>query len=114
MLLDMTKHYKQTPVKPGTAFNKADIEAAAKATGVTIGKGDVVLFHTGWMATAAIDPKKFINEQPGLGKEGAEYLASLGVVMIGYRCLISSSTVPPGYGRTAPSSVRRTPRSPPR
>ena len=33
VLLDMTKHYKQTPVKPGTAFTKADIDTAAKAAG---------------------------------------------------------------------------------
>ena len=66
VLLDMTKHYKQTPVKPGTAFTKADIDTAAKAAGVTIGKGDVVVFHTGWMAMAANEPKKFINERPGV------------------------------------------------
>jgi kynurenine formamidase len=42
-----------------------------------------VLFHTGWMAMAKTDPKQFIAVQPGLGKDGAEYLASLGVVMIG-------------------------------
>lgn len=83
VLLDMTKHYKQSPVKPGTAFNKAEIEAAAKAADVMIGKGDVVLLHTGWMATAKTDPTKFITEQPGLGEEGAKYLAGLGVVMIG-------------------------------
>jgi kynurenine formamidase len=83
VLLDMTKHFKASPVKPGTAFNRAEIDAAAKAAGVTIGKGDVVLFHTGWLATAKSDPKRFIAEQPGLGKEGADYLASLGVVMIG-------------------------------
>ncbi len=83
VLLDMTKHFGQSPVKPGTAFNKAEIDAAAKAAGVTIGKGDVVLFHTGWLATAKADPKRFIAEQPGVGKEGAEYLASLGVVMVG-------------------------------
>lgn len=83
VLLDMAKHYKVAQLKPGTAFNKAEIDAAAKAAGVTIGKGDVVLFHTGWMAMAKEDPKRFIAEQPGLGKEGAEYLASLGVVMIG-------------------------------
>lgn len=83
VLLDMAKHYKQSPVKPGTAFNRAEIDAAAKAAGVTIGKGDVVLFHTGWLATAKDDPKRFIAEQPGIGKAGAEYLASLGVVMIG-------------------------------
>ena len=83
VLLDMTKHYKQSPVKPGTAFNRAEIDAAAKAAGITITKGDVVLFHTGWLATAKDDPKKFIAVQPGLGKEGAEYLASRGVVMVG-------------------------------
>lgn len=83
LLLDMTKHYKVAQVKPGTAFNRAEIDAAAKAAGVKIGKGDVVLFHTGWMAMAKSDPKQFIAVQPGLGKEGAEYLASLGVVMIG-------------------------------
>jgi kynurenine formamidase len=83
VLLDMTKHFKQSPVKPGTPFNRAEIDAAAKAAGVTIGKGDVVLFHTGWLATAKDDPKQFIAVQPGLGKAGADYLASLGVVMIG-------------------------------
>lgn len=83
VLLDMTKLYKQSPLKPGTAFNRAEIDAAAKAAGVTIGKGDVVLFHTGWLATAKDDPAKFIATQPGLGREGAEYLASLDVVMIG-------------------------------
>ena len=83
LLLDMTKHYKMAQLKPGTAFNRAEIDAAAKAAGVKIGKGDVVLFHTGWMAMAKSDPKQFIAVQPGLGKDGAEYLASLGVVMIG-------------------------------
>ncbi len=83
ILLDMTKHYKVASLKPGTAFNKAEIDAAAKAAGVKIGKGDVVLFHTGWMAAMKDDPKQFISVQPGLGREGAEYLASLGVVMIG-------------------------------
>ncbi len=83
VLLDMTKYFKASPVKPGTAFNRAEIDAAAKAAGVTIGKGDVVLFHTGWLPMATSDPKRFIAEQPGLGLEGANYLASLGVVMIG-------------------------------
>jgi kynurenine formamidase len=83
ILLDMTKQYKMSPLTPGTAFNRAEIDAAARAAGVTIGKGDVVLFHTGWLATAKADPAKFIATQPGLGREGAEYLASLGVVMVG-------------------------------
>ena len=83
ILLDMTKQYEISPLTPGTAFNRAEIDAAAKVAGVTIGKGDVVLFHTGWLATAKTDPAKFIATQPGLGREGAEYLAALGVVMVG-------------------------------
>ncbi|MCZ8018124.1 cyclase family protein [Novosphingobium sp.] len=83
VLLDMAKHYGVDQLKPGTAFNRAEIEAAAKAAKVVIRKGDVVLFHTGWMKLAKTDPKQFISVQPGLGKEGAEYLASLGVVMVG-------------------------------
>ncbi|MBI1249978.1 MAG: cyclase family protein [Alphaproteobacteria bacterium] len=84
VLLDMTRHYGQTPVAPGTAFNRAEIEAAARAARVTLRRGDAVLFHTGWMtAKAQSDPQAFIAQQPGLGREGAEYLASLGVVMVG-------------------------------
>lgn len=84
VLLDMVKQFGVSPVPAGTAFNVKEIEAAAKAAGVTIGKGDVVLFHTGWMAAkAASDGKAFIATQPGLGRAGAEYLAGLGVVMVG-------------------------------
>jgi kynurenine formamidase len=42
-----------------------------------------VLFHTGWLATADADPQGYIATQPGLGLEGARYLAGLGVVAIG-------------------------------
>jgi kynurenine formamidase len=83
VLLNMAKLKGVGQVAAGTAFNKAEIDAAAKAAGVTIGKGDVVLFHTGYLAMAAKDPAKFISQQPGLGKEGAAYLAGLGVVALG-------------------------------
>jgi kynurenine formamidase len=83
VLLNMAKLKGVAQVPAGTAFNKAEIDAAAKAAGVAIGKGDVVLFHTGYLALAAKDPAKFIQQQPGLGKEGAAYLASLGVVAVG-------------------------------
>jgi len=84
VLLDMTKHYNANPVAPGTAFNRAEIDAAARAARVRIGPGDVVLFHTGYMAAAAAsNPAGYIAQQPGLGRDGAEYLAGLGVVAIG-------------------------------
>jgi Putative cyclase len=82
ILLDMAKLLKTKIVPAGRAFNRKEIEAAEKAAGVTIGKGDVVIFHTGWMSLAA-DKKKFMGGEPGLGKEGAELLAGRGVVAVG-------------------------------
>ncbi len=83
VLLDMTRHYDTDPLPEGTAFNRAEIEAAATAQNVALREGDVVLFHTGWQALAASDPERFIAAQPGLGMDGARYLAEIGVVAIG-------------------------------
>jgi kynurenine formamidase len=83
VLLDMAKHFKTKQVPAGRAFNKKEIEAAEKAAGVTIGKGDVVIFHTGWQTLAMKDKKKFMAGEPGLGKEGAALLAARGVVAVG-------------------------------
>lgn len=81
VLLDMTKQFGD-PVAPGTAFNRAEIDAAAKAAGVTIGQGDIVLFHTGTMK-AQEGAKELSPVEPGLGVGGAQYLADLGVVAVG-------------------------------
>jgi kynurenine formamidase len=86
VLLDMAKHFDQDILPEGTAFNRAEIEAAAKAQGVTIGAGDVVLFHTGWLNVADTDPARFMAGEPGLGVDGARYLAGLGVVAVGSDC----------------------------
>jgi kynurenine formamidase len=83
VLLDMTRHFGVEMVSEGTAFNRAEIEAAASAQGIQIRSGDVVLFHTGWMQLLGTDNQRFISVQPGVGVEGAEYLADLGVVAIG-------------------------------
>jgi kynurenine formamidase len=84
VLLDMAGYLKTDIVKEGTAFNRAEIEGAMKRQGVTsIEKGDVVLFHTGWTKLIGKDNKRFGSVEPGLGLEGAKYLASLEVAMIG-------------------------------
>lgn len=81
VLLDMTLEYGD-PVPAGTAFNKAEIDAAAARAGVTIETGDVVLFHTGLMA-ATEGQKELSPGEAGPGVEGAQYLADLGVVAVG-------------------------------
>ncbi len=83
VLLDMAAHFGVDVMKEGQAFNKADIEAAAKKQGVEIRQGDVVIFHTGWLSLIDKDPKRFGSVEPGLGREGARYLVSKGVVAVG-------------------------------
>jgi kynurenine formamidase len=84
VLLDMAGYFGTDIVKEGTPFNRAEIEGAMKRQGITsIEKGDVVLFHTGWLKLLGKDNKRFGSVGPGLGIEGAKYLASLEVAMVG-------------------------------
>jgi kynurenine formamidase len=83
VVLDMVAYTGKNPVPEGTAFNKKEIDEQAARQGITIGTGDVVLFHTGWQDLAYKDKKRFLAGEPGLGKEGAQYLVSKGVVAIG-------------------------------
>jgi kynurenine formamidase len=84
ILLDMTAHFGSDPVKEGTAFNRAEIEGAMKRQGISsIEKGDVVLFYTGWTKLIGKDNKRYNEGEPGLGVDGAKYLASAGVAAVG-------------------------------
>jgi kynurenine formamidase len=84
VLLDMAGYFNTDIVKEGTAFNRAEIEGAMKRQGIkSIEKGDVVLFYTGWLKLLGKDNKRFGSVAPGLGRDGARYLASLGVAIVG-------------------------------
>jgi kynurenine formamidase len=83
VLLDMAALRGVDTVPAGTAYERAEIEAAAKRQGTPIGTGDVVLLHSGWQRVPADDPAKRALAHPGLGVEGALHLASLGVVAVG-------------------------------
>lgn len=83
VVLDMAAYYGKNPVPEGTAFNRKEIDEQARRQGVEIRKGDVVLFYTGWLALVGKEDKRYISGEPGVGKEGAEYLASKQVVAVG-------------------------------
>jgi kynurenine formamidase len=84
ILLDMAGYFNTDIVKEGTAFNRAEIEGAMKKQGIkSIEKGDVVLFYTGWVKLIGKDNKRYGSVEPGLGVEGAKYLASLNVAAVG-------------------------------
>src|SRR4029453_6339578 len=64
VIVDMAKHKGVTAMAAGDAISAADIQAAAKAQGVTFKDGDIILFHTGWTdAKLASDPKKSVRSQ---------------------------------------------------
>lgn len=81
ILLDMTKQFGESPVKAGQTFNKAEIEKALADANLTLEKGDIVIFHTGSMNE--VRNNGFSQMVPGVGVEGAEFLAQAGVVAIG-------------------------------
>jgi kynurenine formamidase len=83
VLIDMTKQFGKPMLEVGDVFNRAEIEAAMKAQKIKVSKGDVVIFHTGWLKMAALDRETFRSREPGLGADGAQFLADLGVVAIG-------------------------------
>ncbi|HET9207175.1 MAG TPA: cyclase family protein [Burkholderiaceae bacterium] len=84
VILDMVGLTGKDPVPEGTAFNKKEIDAAlARQGNMKINKGDVVIFYTGWTKLIGKDDKRYGSVEPGLGIEGANYLASLNVAMVG-------------------------------
>ena len=83
VLLDIARLKGKKILDEGTAINRAEIEAAAKAQDIDLRKGDVVLFHTGWQNVAEEDGARFMKGEPGIGIEGARYLAEIGVIAVG-------------------------------
>jgi len=84
VILDMAAHSGVDIMPAGAHFGEAEIKAAAQAQGVTMGEGDIILFHTGWTeGMLESDPAAWGSSEPGLNNEGAEYLASLNPMAVG-------------------------------
>ncbi|MCR9126357.1 MAG: cyclase family protein [Rhodobacteraceae bacterium] len=84
VILDMAAHAGVDVMQAGDHFGEAEVRAAAEAQGVTIGEGDIVLFHTGWTeGMLESDPGAWVSGEPGLSVSGSRYLASLNVMAVG-------------------------------
>ncbi len=84
VLIDMAKHKGVDAMAAGDLISRDDIQAAAKAQGVTFKEGDIILIHTGWTdAKLATDPKAWVSGEPGLDNDASVYLASLNPVAVG-------------------------------
>ena len=83
VLLDMAKCAGKERLDVGYAYTKALIEACATQQNTTLRKGDVVLFHSGWLDLITTDLATYNKGEPGLAKDGAHYLASKDVMAVG-------------------------------
>ncbi len=73
----MADYFDVSMVLEGTAYNKADIVGALKKQKLKLKQGDVVIFHSGWNQLLGIDDLRLISNHPGLGEDGAKYLATV-------------------------------------
>lgn len=84
VIIDMAKYLGKEVMEAGEHFGSTEIKAAAEAQGVTMGEGDIILFHTGWTeGMLESDPMLWGSAEPGLTNEGAVYLASLNPMAVG-------------------------------
>ena len=81
VLLDVAGLHGVDTLPPSHPIGIADIEGCLKKQGTKLVLGDVVLLRTGQMNLWP--DMAFTKNTPGLNREGAEYLAKHGSIMIG-------------------------------
>ena len=70
-------------LKGGTPINREAIKGALQRQNIGLENGDVILLHTGYMALADIDKQAYMKSLPGIGLDGALFLAEHNPVAIG-------------------------------
>jgi kynurenine formamidase len=83
VLADVARHRGVGHLDAGEVIGVAELEATLAAQGVEVGRGDVLLFHTGWGALWEADPELFTSGEPGIGLAVAEWLVERRVAMTG-------------------------------
>jgi kynurenine formamidase len=82
VLLDVAR-YKGVDMLPESyGISVEDLRNAARAQGVSLESGDVVVVRTGRMRLFK-EPERYMHNTPGLTRESADYLADQGAVVIG-------------------------------
>ena len=99
VLLDAAAHLGLDCCPGGYEISVSDLEAAAEAQGTPVGPGDAVLIRTGW-GRFADDPDRYLGRDsgvPGVGEEGARWLADRGARLVGSDT-VAFEAIPPGAG----------------
>ncbi len=76
VLLDVAHHRGVKSLDPGYAVKPAELDEVARAEGVAVGSGDILLVRTGWRRKFVEEPDRIAwhKDQPGLSWECARWL----------------------------------------
>lgn len=83
VLLDIAAMHRVDELSDSHGIGPEDLAGCLKHQGTTLRPGDVVLLRTGRMIQAWPNAARYMSAPPGLTREGAEYLAKAGAIMIG-------------------------------
>lgn len=81
VLLDIAALHGVEALPPSYGIGEQDLRDAARHEGVELRPGDVVMVHTGQMTLWP--DAAFSQNEPGLTREGAEFLAGAGAIVVG-------------------------------
>ena len=82
VLLDLVK-LKGRVLEPGESITAADLQAAALAADVQVGRGDAVLLRTGWLESQKGVKNPSFDVEPGINVEAAMWLVERDVAIVG-------------------------------
>ena len=83
VLLDMAACAGAEVLSSEHVYTKKNIIECEEKQGIEIERGDVVLFHSGWMQLVENDPERYGRINPGLGADGARFLVDKDVLAVG-------------------------------
>ncbi len=83
ILADIAGLYSVDRLQPGHVITVADVQSALARQRVTAGRGDALLFHTGWGDLWMKDNAMYLSGEPGPGMELAAWLVEQGIALTG-------------------------------
>jgi len=83
VLLDVAVFRGVRSLDAGDVISADELERCAAWAGVEVRENDVVLVRTGWWLEAGRDPERYFAGEPGVGLDGARWLAERRVVATG-------------------------------
>ena len=82
-LLDIAALKGVQRLERGYAITVNDAELALERQGLTVSRGDALLFHTGWGALWMADNTAYLSGEPGPGLALAAWMVEKGIVLSG-------------------------------